>query len=215
MSIIVDKPLDRLSLLSALTQLGERDAMLRGLTSQFGAPPLWRRSQSFETLVHIVLEQKVSLASAQAVMQRVRLLCPTMSAEKFLKVPEAKLRKAGISGRKVSYCYSIAESLTAGHLNLTSLRRLPDELVVEKLMMVRGIGPWTAGVYLLMAMRRPDAWASGDRALVVSMAESAGLESVPDYSDFDEYALSWQPHRATAARMLWHAYLQRRKQKSG
>ncbi|MFK7856205.1 MAG: DNA-3-methyladenine glycosylase [Granulosicoccus sp.] len=215
MSIIVDKPLDRITLLTAVKELGERDAMLRRLATQFGAPPLWRRSQSFETLVHIVLEQKVSLTSAQAVMRRVQALCPSMSAEQFVTVPEAKLRKAGISGRKVSYCYSMAESLTSGQLDLTSLRKLPDEQVVEKLMMVRGIGPWTAGVYLLMAMRRPDAWASGDRALVVSLAESAGLETVPDYSGFDEYAMRWQPHRGTAARLLWHAYLQRRKQKSG
>lgn len=206
----IDKPLTRAALSEALRLLGERDPMLRDLALEFGKPPLWQRSQNFETLVHIVLEQKVSLASALAVMQRVRLLCPDMSARQFLSVADTALRTAGISERKISYCNSMAESLLQGDLDLRKLRRLPDEAVLDSLMKVRGIGPWTAGVYLLMAMRRPDAWASGDRALVVSMAESARWESIPEYAQFDEYAKRWQPHRGTAARMLWHSYLQRR-----
>ena len=214
MSKPLSKPLTRAALPEALRQLGEGDPMLRNLAVEFGIPPLWRRPQNFETLVHIVLEQKVSLASALAVMQRVRRLCPNMSAELFLDVPDTELRLAGISGRKISYCNSMAESLLQGDLNLGKLRSLPDELVLETLMRVRGIGPWTAGVYLLMAMRRPDAWASGDRALVVSMAESAHWDSIPEYAQFDEYAKRWQPHRGTAARLLWHSYLQRRQRKN-
>ena len=206
----IDKPLTRASLQLALQQLGKRDPMIKALTRQFGTPPLWQRPQSFATLVHIVLEQKVSLASAKAVMQRVHHLCPDFSAQQFLTVSAHDLRTAGISERKVSYCYSMAEALVSGELNLASLRKLPDQAVLDTLMCVRGIGPWTAGVYLLMAMRRPDAWASGDRALVVSLAESAELETVPDYTTFDEHALRWQPHRGTAARVLWHAYLSRR-----
>lgn len=212
--MVVDKPLTRATLQDVLQLLSEGDPMLKQLASDFGPPPLWRRSQNFETLVHIILEQKISLTSALAVMQRVKELCPDMSAELFLHVPEIALRTAGISGRKISYCYSMAEAVVQGDLNLRALRGLPDDVVVEQLMKVRGIGPWTAGVYLLMAMRRPDAWASGDRALVVSMAESAQLDSVPDYAQFDDYAQRWQPYRGVAARMLWHAYLQRRAQKN-
>jgi len=209
--MIVDKPLTRSTMQAALQLLGARDPMLKRLATEFGSPPLWQRTQSFETLVHIVLEQKISLASARAVMQRVREQCPGMSAEQFLCVPEAALRSAGVSGRKITYCYAMAEAVVQGDLDLAGLRRLPDDLVLERLLKVRGIGPWTAGVYLLMAMRRPDAWASGDRALVVSMAESVQWDTVPDYASFDEHAQRWQPHRGTAARLLWHAYLQRRK----
>jgi len=171
---------------------------------------MWERTQSFETLVHIVLEQKVSLASAQAVMKRVQALCPAMAPAHFLQVSEKALRDAGISARKVSYCYSMAQALTSGELSLAGLRRCDDEVVVQRLCAIRGIGPWTAGVYLLMAMRRPDAWASGDRALVVSFAESTALNIIPGYRELDDHAARWQPHRAAAARLLWHAYLSRR-----
>lgn len=182
---------------------------MKDLVETYGFPPLWKRSQSFETLVHIVLEQKVSLASAKAVMNRVIAHCPSMEANEFLKIDTVTLKNAGVSTRKISYCQSIAISLIDGHLKLRSLRYKSDEEVMQQLTEIRGIGPWTAGVYLLMAMRRPDSWASGDRALVLSYAQSADLAHVPNYADFDCIAERWRPHRAAAARVLWHAYLSR------
>jgi len=183
------------------------------LVETHGSPPLWQKTQSFETLVHIILEQKVSLASAMAVMLRVRKLCPQMTAEAFLLVSETELREAGVSGRKVTYLQSIATAITSEYLNLRSLRSCSNEDVLELLTSIRGIGPWTAGVYLLMAIRREDAWASGDRALVVSYAESCALANVPTYREFDGIAERWQPLRGVAARVLWHAYLNRRKKR--
>ncbi|MFK7862323.1 MAG: DNA-3-methyladenine glycosylase [Granulosicoccus sp.] len=187
-----------------------RDELLADIYQQYGKPPLWSRQQNFATLVHIILEQKVSLSSANAVMSRVRNVCPGMKVSAFLSVPDADLRKAGVSASKVSYCQSIARSLASGELSLPDLRKLDNNEVIAKLTSVRGIGPWTAGVYLMMALRRPDAWASGDRALVVSYAECAGLDEVPSYPELDKLANSWSPHRATAARLLWHAYLTKR-----
>lgn len=206
----VETSLTRAGLEQAVVALSNRDPLIAGLVEQYGMPPLWHRSQSFRTLVHVVLEQKVSLASARAVMMRVQELCPDMSPASFLQVSELQLRKAGISERKVSYCRSIALAITTGALNLTRLRRDTDTQVMEQLIAVRGIGPWTAGVYLLMAMRRPDAWASGDRALAVSLAECESLAVVPSYAELDKRAESWRPFRAAAARVLWHAYLSRR-----
>lgn len=194
----------------ALDELCCRDAMLASVFVQFGVPPLWQRPQSFATLVHIILEQKVSLSSANAVMRRVRSACPGMQPARFLQVPETALRDAGVSRRKVSYCYSVAQSITEQSLSLPALRTLDDHQVMDTLTAVRGIGPWTAGVYLMMALRRPDAWASGDRALAVSYAECASLEEVPTYAELDAVASLWSPYRATAARLLWHAYLQKR-----
>lgn len=206
----VDMSLTRASLDQAVVELAHRDPMLAGLVEQYGTPPMWRRPQSFRTLVHVVLEQKVSLASARAVMLRVQALCPDMDPAAFLQVCEQRLRTAGISERKVSYCRSIALAITSDTLNLKRLRRDSDRQVMEQLVAVRGIGPWTAGVYLLMAMRRPDAWASGDRALAVSLAECESLPAVPSYAELDERAERWRPYRAAAARVLWHAYLSRR-----
>jgi len=202
--------LNRQTLEQALRQLATQDKVMRELLQTYGIPPLWRRRQDFQTLLHIVLEQKVSLASAAAVLERVQSLCPTMSPEDFLSVPALALREAGISERKLSYCQSIAEALIDGSLDLKRLRKLDDEAVVDTLIKIRGIGPWTAGVFLLMAMRRADAWASGDRALAVSVQECYALDEVPSYAALDEMAMQWSPCRAAAARILWHAYLCKR-----
>lgn len=190
--------------------LSSRDSLLNQLASQYGAPPLWQRPQNFATLVHVVLEQKVSLTSARAVMARVRHLCPGMQPADFLALPEQRLREAGISEQKMSYCRSIALAIVQNQLNLARLRRLSDEGIMQALTAIRGIGPWTAGIYLLMALRRPDAWASGDRALVVSLAECEALEVVPSHVELDRRAEAWRPYRGAAARLLWHAYLSRR-----
>ncbi|MFK8079992.1 MAG: DNA-3-methyladenine glycosylase [Granulosicoccus sp.] len=194
----------------ALDILSGRDRLLADIYHRHGKPPLWARAQNFATLVHIILEQKVSLSSANAVMGRVRKLCPGMQPAEFLLLADSDLRNAGVSGSKVAYCQSIAHSLVSRELSLPRLRKLDDEDVIARLTSVHGIGPWTAGVYLMMALRRPDAWASGDRALVVSYAECAGLDEIPSYAELDKVAASWSPHRATAARLLWHAYLKKR-----
>lgn len=201
--------LTRETLLPAVTSLCAQDSLMNSLVEEFGPPPLWQRTQSLETLIHVVLEQKVSLASAKAVMLRVKKLTPTLSAMEFLAVPESALRDAGVSERKVSYCRSIAEALLTGELDLKALRRCSNEEVMHSLTRIRGIGPWTAGVYLLMAMRRSDAWASGDRALVVSYAQCTGTENIPSYPELDDIANRWAPYRGVAARVLWHAYLSR------
>lgn len=182
---------------------------MRSLVEEFGPPPLWQRTQSLETLVHVILEQKVSLASAKAVMLRVKELTPSFSPGDFLGIPESALRDAGVSERKVSYCRSIAAAMDSGELDLVSLRRCSDEEVMQELVKIRGIGPWTAGVYLLMAMRRADAWASGDRALVVSFAQCTESTNIPSYPELDQIAERWKPFRGVAARILWHAYLSR------
>lgn len=202
--------LTRATLCQALDELCDADPALQRVYQQFGYPPLWQRTQSFATIVHIILEQKVSLDSARAVMQRVSALCPGMQPGQFLELTEAQLRKAGLSERKVSYCYSIAQALVTGQLNLVAIRRMSDEQVIESLTAVRGIGPWTAGVYLMMALRRSNAWASGDRALAVSYSECVGTTDIPDYAELDRLAEAWRPYRGAAARLLWHAYLQRR-----
>lgn len=198
------------TLLVALDKLAERDSILGALYQRHGAPPLWERPLSFATLVHIILEQKVSIVSANAVMQRVIALCPDMAANQFLQVPQDSLRQAGLSASKLSYCCSIAQAIIEGSLDLPVLQQMSDEQVIATLTKIRGIGPWTAGVFLMTAINRPDAWASGDRALVVSYAESAQLQEVPSYAAMDKIAQAWSPYRGTAARLLWHAFLNKR-----
>ena len=208
------EPLNDTTMLAAIKSLSSCDPLLARLHNDHGTPPLWSRPQSFATLVHIILEQKVSLTSANAVMQRVRQACPGMQPGAFLKVPDKTLRDAGLSASKLSYCHTLAEALVDRSLSLPRLRQLDDEQVLETLTSVRGVGPWTAGVYLMMALRRQDAWASGDRALAVSYFENTDLDDVPSYKALDDIAVQWMPYRGTAARLLWHAYLEKRRLKS-
>ena len=205
--------LDRAAVTRGGIVLGERDATFAAILADCGPPPLWLRPQSLRTLVHIVLEQKVSLASALAVMQRVDALCPAFDPASFLAVPEPALREAGISARKVGYCRALAEAMAEGTLSLSALRRLDDAAVIERLTAVRGIGPWTAGIYLTMALARRDAWPSGDRALAVGVAERWALDAVPDYPTLDRMADAWRPWRGVASRLIWHAYLERRRKR--
>lgn len=200
-------------MLLALKELAKRDTVIADMFKRYGVPPLWARPQSFATLVHIILEQKVSIVSAQAVMTRVNDLCPAMDPSSFLSVPDELYRAAGLSASKLSYCQSISKAIVEGSLDLASLQDLPSDQVLSSLTRIRGVGPWSAGVYVMMALQRPDAWASGDRALVVSYAQNAGLEKVPSYAQLDEIARAWSPHRGTAARLLWHAYLCKRARK--
>ena len=205
--------LDRAAIADGGAVLAGRDATFADILADCGSPPLWQRPQTLRTLVHIVLEQKVSLVSALAVMQRVEALCPAFDPASFLAVPGSALREAGISARKVGYCRALAEAMANGTLSLPALRRLDDVAVIERLTAVRGIGPWTAGVYLTMALARQDAWPSGDRALAVGVAERWSLDAVPDYPALDRMAEAWRPWRGVASRLIWHAYLERRRRR--
>jgi len=202
--------LDEASLIGACRSLARSEPVFKQLLNEFGVPPLWEREEGFRSLVHIVLEQKISLASAMAVFERVDALCPEFKAKAFMRVPTLKLREAGVSGGKIKYCRAIAAAVVSGELALDELSGFSDEQVRQSLTSVHGIGPWTAGVYLMMALRRPDVWPPGDRALAVGAQEAFKLSEVPSYARLDAMAEAWSPHRASAARMIWHAYLQRR-----
>lgn len=190
--------------------LARQEARFAGVLERWGVPPLWGREASLRTLVHIVLEQKVSLGTAAAVLERVDALVGEWSAERFLAVEEVALLEAGMSRAKVGYCRGLAEAVRDGALDLVGLEAMDDAGVLRALTGVRGIGPWTAGVYLTMVLRRQDAWPRGDRALAVGYAELWELEAVPSYDALDAAAEAWRPWRGVAARLLWWDYLKRR-----
>ena len=206
--------------------LAARERAFAAELEAWGPPPMWERPATFATLVHVVLEQKISIESALAVMARVAALVAReagdavvpsdpsapfdFAAEHLLRVPEAALREAGATAAKARCLRALAEAANAGELDLDALARRPDAEVVAALVAVRGVGPWTAGVWLAIVLRRPDAWPPGDRALAVGAAETLGLDAVPSYPELDRIAARWSPYRGAACRMLWHAYLSRR-----
>ena len=175
---------------------------------------MWARPATLETLAHVVLEQKISIESAAAVMARVRgLVVPdggAFDARALRRVPPDALRACGATAAKARCLHALADAVAAGTLELDALARRPDDEVVAALTAVPGIGPWTAGVWLTTVLRRPDAWPPGDRALAVGAAETLGLDAVPSYPELDRLAARWSPYRGAACRLLWHAYLCRR-----
>ncbi|MBI3747658.1 MAG: DNA-3-methyladenine glycosylase 2 family protein, partial [Chloroflexi bacterium] len=173
-------------------------------------PPLWDRAPGFATLLHIVLEQQVSLASAQAAYDRLRAAADPLTPSRFLELTDAELLAIGFSRQKARYGRALAEAIESGALDLESLESLDDDAVHEALQAVPGIGPWTSSVYLLMVLLRPDLWPVGDIALAESVGRVKGLGRRPDPAEMTDLGEAWRPWRSVAARLFWHDYLARR-----
>jgi DNA-3-methyladenine glycosylase II len=193
-----------------LRYLAGCDRDLARLLADFGTPPTWFREPGFPTLVHIILEQQVSLASARAAFTRLLSLASPLTPERFLALNDAELKGAGFSRQKILYGRYLAGAVTEGRLNLEALGRLEDEDVKTELTRVKGIGSWTADIYLLMSLRRPDAWPAGDLALAVAVQEVKCLSLRPAPLELASIAEAWRPWRSVAARLLWNYYLKRR-----
>lgn len=186
--------------------MADRDARLGELLSRNGLPPLRLRPEGFATLVHLILQQQVSRASAQAVFDRlVAAFGGRLDEPALLAMAPAELRRVGLSGQKTDFVRTLAANLLAGEFDLLAIAELDDDDAMSALVGQRGIGPWTASVYVLVALGRPDVWAVGDRALLVSMGRMLGRPAVPD-DEATRIAQQWRPWRAVAARILWHDY---------
>ncbi len=197
------------SLARGLSHLIALDADLARVCAEYGPPPLWARAPGFATLVRVILEQQVSLASAQAAYNRLLVLAAPLVPETFLPLDDATLKRVGFSRQKTAYCRELARTVLSGHIDLHALRAMSDEAARQALMRVKGIGPWTAEIYLLMALRRPDAWPVGDLALAVAVQAVKRLRTRPTPAELQEIGAQWRPWRAVAARVLWHYYLSR------
>lgn len=194
----------------AVRELAANDPDLHRIVERFGPPPMWDRPPGFATLAHIVLEQQVSLASAQAAFDRLGVAVGSLTPDRFLELGDSELLAIGFSRQKTRYVRNLAESIAAGRLDLEGLATLPDEEVHGALVTLTGIGAWTASIYLLMALRRPDVWPATDMALAAAVAEVKGLERRPDAERMQALAAPWRPWRSVAARIFWHDYLSRR-----
>ena len=195
------------SLAKAVLHLTKKDRDLSSIYKSDGVPPLWARRSGFVTLVKIILEQQVSLASAKAVYKRVGNSINPFTPEHIEELGVNYLRNLGVTRQKSSYIINIAKANNNGDLDFKSLNKLDDESVKESLMRIKGIGSWTANIYLLMALRRPDIWPSGDIALENTVRRLKRLAKNSSSERIEKVAAQWQPFRSVAARMLWHHYL--------
>lgn len=175
----------------------------RPVVRRHGIPAFWRRPEGIETLVRIILEQQVSLAAAATLYRRIRGELGGISAQRLVQAGPERLHRLGMTRQKARYCHALGEAVQSRRLSFAALARAGNEEAIATLTALPGIGPWTAGAYVMAAMRRRDVWPPGDLAL-----ERAIERLLPD-ADTAELASGgerWRPRRAVAARLLWHYY---------
>ncbi len=194
-------------LADAADSLAMMDSDLARILRDNGTPPLWARRPGFVTLIRIILEQQVSLASADAMYSRLVDKFAPLAPDNILAAGAPFLRSLGITRQKAAYCINVAEAIRSGDVDLREIGRSDDETAIRKLTSIKGVGPWTAEIYLLMALRRPDIWPTGDVALATAVQSVKGLQERPSPAELADVADAWRPFRAIAARMLWWYYL--------
>src|SRR2546429_458652 len=188
-------------------ELSRRAPPPAGVVALHGAPPLWDRPPGFGTLVQIILEQQISLSAGRAAYQRLERLAGAVTPRRGATLSESRPPGAGPTRRKSAYIRELAQAIGAGRFDPDALMALDDEEARAALIRLRGVGSWTADIYLLMALGRADIWPSGDLALVAAIREVKRLRSLPSSDRIGRITRTWSPWRAVAARVLWHHYL--------
>lgn len=186
---------------------------MAGVHAVTGRPPLRRRANGFEGLARIIVGQQLSVASASAIWGRTEKAVRPFEAAALLRKRDSSLRKCGLSGGKVRTLRTIARAVADGDLDLDGLSMADDDAIKEALTALKGVGPWTADIYLMFCLGRADGWAPGDLALRYAVQDACGLDELPDEAGMVEAAEIWRPWRGVAARMLWAYYGIRRTQK--
>ncbi len=206
--------LDEKTLVTACEHLACEHSELAEIYRKHGTPPLWQREKGFATLIHIILEQQVSLASAKACFNKLGQKSVKITPANLLKLSDAELKIIGFSRQKTLYARHLADAILSEQINLEKLETLADAEVKSELKKLKGIGDWTADIYLLMALLRTDVMPKGDLALHIAWQKLNNLSHRPTSDEFLIVAERWKPHRAVAARLLWHFYLNEKKQKA-
>ena len=199
--------LNEKTLASFCKKLAQTDSDLKFIFQTYGIPPLWKREADFATLVHIILEQQVSLASALSAFNKLQAKLGDITPESISSLSDEDLKACYFSRQKTVYVKELSKAILNGKLDLKNLENLPDSEAKDELKKIKGIGDWTADIYLLMALLRADVMPKGDLALHVAYQKLKKLEQRPNSDEFQIIAQKWKPLRAVAARLLWHYYL--------
>jgi len=188
---------------------GEHDLFAR-IHESYGPPPLWDREPGFATLLQIILEQQVSLASAKACYDKLAARLGPVTPETVLTLSDDEMRAVGFSRQKAAYARHLSQAVIKRHIDLEELGQFPDAEARSILTSLKGIGQWTSDIYLLMALLRPDVMPKGDVALHTAYHKLTG-QPRPTSDKFLVVAEQWRPYRSVAARLLWHFYLNERR----
>lgn len=200
------KPLNAKTLVAACGELARRCPHMAVVHERHGTPPLWDREPGFATLLQIILEQQVSLASAKACYEKLEWHVGEVKPENLLALTDSELKTIGFSRQKTAYARHLSEAVLEGRIDLKAIAGLPDADAKAELQRLKGVGEWTSDIYLLMALLRPDVMPRGDIALHTAWHKVSG-ETKPTADEFLAIAERWRPFRSAAARLLWHYYL--------
>jgi DNA-3-methyladenine glycosylase II len=186
------------------------EPLFAGMLARAGPPRFRRRRNGFGTLLHIILEQQVSIDAAAAMHKRLVELCSPLRPETFLTLDDATLRSCGFSRQKMGYARQFAETVGSGGFDFARLATADDEAAMAQLLSVRGIGRWSAEVYLLFALGRADVWPATDLGLQVALGEELKLGFRPGELETHRLGEAWRPWRSVATCLLWQSYLHAR-----
>ena len=175
-----------------------------------GPPRFRRRRNGFGTLLHIILEQQVSIDAAAAMHRKLVGLCHPLTPKAYLTLDDTTLRSCGFSRQKMGYARHLAEMVDSGKFDFARLGAAEDEEALAKLLSIRGIGRWSAEIYLLFALGRPDIWPAGDLGLQVAIGDHLGSGARPEEVEMRRLGEAWRPWRSVAACLFWQSYLHAR-----
>jgi DNA-3-methyladenine glycosylase II len=188
----------------ALQALLREDPDLASILERAGPLPWRTRTPGFPGLLQAIVAQMISNQAAAAIWGRLRALPGELEPEGLLALPDELLRGAGLSRPKVAHARVLAEAFLGGILSATALEAMGNDEAIAKIASIKGLGTWTAEIYLLFALQRLDVFPAGDIALAAAAAEVKGLDARPDPKALRLLAEAWRPSRSLAARLLWH-----------
>jgi DNA-3-methyladenine glycosylase II len=187
------------------------EPVFAAILERAGPPRFRRRRNGFETLLHIILEQQVSIDAAAAMFRRLNTVCTPLSPPTFLALDDATLRSCGFSRQKAAYGRGLAEAVASGSLDFTRLAKAPDDEALAALVALKGIGRWSAEIYLIFALGRADIWPAADLGLQFGVASDLELGTRLVERELREIGERWRPWRSVAACLFWQSYLHARK----
>lgn len=202
-----DFRLTKRQLESALDRLAERDKDIADALALVGYPEARRNPKGFETLMHIIAAQQLSTKAAATIIGRLHEACaPKLTPEAFLRLGDEEIRAIGFSGQKMVYGRGLSQAVLSGALDLASMETMEDDEVLAALTALKGFGRWSAEMYMIFSLGRPDVWPADDLAVQEGVRRLKGLARRPGQREMDAIAEAWRPDRAAAAILIWHYY---------
>ena len=195
---------------SICDKLARTDNHLASIIKQFGYPPIWTRKANFQTLIHIILEQQVSLASARAALNKLKERIGNITPAKLLALSDEELKACYFSRQKIVYAKALGNAVVSKQIILKTFSDLDDAEIRQQLKTIKGIGDWTVDVYLLFALQRTDIFPLGDLAMVNALKEVKQLSKETKQNELLKLAETWRPYRSIATMLFWHHYIEKR-----